>query len=239
MKRVIEDLLALQQVDMRIRALKIRLNTIPNEREALVQDFEVVRTRLEKAKFQLMKTEQEQKKQAEETRRLQDAHRNLLIKSGEIKKVAEYHAILKDIEVAKQKISDSETRELELMNEQEEAQKNLQAAERKYRAVGRSVKSEVISLDQLKGQIIQEIEKQNEASRRCSTKIPMLVMDDYKRFLASGKGEPVGKIRNGNCPNCMLKLSPQTLHNAKKGDLVHCDNCSFFLYDENPIDSGE
>ena len=38
-------------------------------------------------------------------------------------------------------------------------------------------------------------------------------------------------FRNGSCSNCNMKNSPQTAMEARNGNLVNCDNCSFYLYD--------
>ena len=40
-KKSIQDLLKLQTIDLRIRNLEIRLQTIPGERAKLVEEFEI------------------------------------------------------------------------------------------------------------------------------------------------------------------------------------------------------
>ena len=231
MKQAIKDLLILQTEDLRIRDLKTRLVSIPRERAALVAEFEVVRKGLEKAKQNKLKVEQAVKQQAAATQAAQDKLQALKIKSSSIKKINEYNAILAEIETAKKNISDSETREIELMDEQEAAEKTLAKAERSYKATGRTVQAEVRELDSLTEAVMKEIvERENRSAELAKNVVPNY-LDPYRRMLATGKGKPVGTIRNGSCSNCNMRNSPQTEMEARNGNLVRCDNCSFFLYD--------
>ena len=231
MKQAIKDLLTLQAEDMRIRDLKTRLASIPRERAALVAEFDVVRKGLEKAKQNKLKVEQAVKQQAAATQAAQDKLQALKIKSSSIKKINEYNAILSEIETAKKSISDSETREIELMDEQEAAGQLLAKAERAYKATGRTVQSEVRELDALRDAILKEIEEKEKLSAEYAKNVLPKYLDPYRRMLSAGKGSPVGVIRNGSCSNCNMKNSPQTMMEARNGNLVQCDNCSFFLYD--------
>jgi len=236
MKQAIKDLLILQTEDLRIRELKTRLMSLPAERAKLVAEFEVVRKGLEKAKQNKLKVEQAIKQQAASTKAAQDKLQALKIKSSSIKKINEYNAILSEIETAKQNISDSETREIELMDEQEAAEKLLAKAERAYRATGRTVQAEVRELDTLKELIMKEIVEKEKKSAEYAKNVPSKYLDPYRRMLATGKGSPVGVIHDGNCSNCNMKNSPQTAMEAGKGDLVQCEYCSFFLYDPDVKD---
>ena len=231
MRQAIKDLLILQAEDLRIRDLKTRLASIPGERATLVAEFDVVRKGLEKAKQDKLKVEQAAKQQAAATKAAQETLQALMIKSTSVKKINEYNAILSEIETAKKNISDSETREIELMDEQEAAGKALVKAERSYKAVGRTVQAEVRELDSLKEAIIKEIIEREKRSSELAKNVVPSYLEPYRRLLARGKGSPVGVIRNGSCSNCNLMNSPETVMDAKNGKLVSCNNCSFFLYD--------
>ena len=231
MKQAIKDLLTLQAEDLRIRDLKNRLLSIPKERASLVAEFDIVRKGLEKAKQNKLKVEQAVKQQAAATQAAQENLRALMIKSTSVKKINEYNAILSEIETAKKNISDSETREIELIDEQEAAAQLLAKAERSYKATGRTVQAEVRELDSLKESIMKEIVEKEKLSEEYAKNVQPKYLDPYRRMLAAGKGSPVGTIRDGSCSNCNMKNSPQTAMHAKNGELVNCDNCSFFLYD--------
>ncbi len=231
-KKSIQDLLALQELDLRIRNLEIRYKTIPVERAKLVAEFDVVKKALAEAKNHVLKIEQGIRKIQADIKEEQDRQKSLLIKSASIKKASEYEAVMQAIESSKKRISDLETQEITAWDDLEKAKADAVKAEKRYKLVGRQAQTDVLELDALKKQILEEVKQKAEASRAAEKNVAQTVLAQYKRMLASGKGEPVSAIRaGGNCGNCGLKLPPQTLNYAARGDLVTCDSCSYFLYD--------
>ena len=234
MKKSIRDLLALQAVDIRIRNLEIRYKTIPTERANLVEEFEVVKKALAVAKNKLQKVELAIRNCQSETASEQENLKNSRIRSATVKKAAEFDAINAQIAGCEKRISELETKELELYDELEKVKADVIRAERKYKATGRQAQAEVRQLDELKGTILEEIRARSVESKELEKNVAQASLAQYKRLLATGKGEPVSQINNGLCGNCSLKLTPMTLNQASVGDVVTCDHCSYFLYDPNP-----
>ncbi len=233
-KKSIQDLLQLQALDLRIRNLEIRLQTIPGERAKLVKEFETVKQVLSDAKSQVLKKEQQIKKIQAQITAEQDNLHSLLVKSANTKKASEYQAVMSAIESLKQRISDFETQEINAWDELEDLKKQAVKAEKHYKSIGRQIQTEVIALDQLKEKIQIEIKEKTAQSMQAEKNVGMTVLAQYKRMLSSGKGEPLSAISDvGHCVNCGLKLPPQTLNNAARGEMVTCDNCTYFLYDPN------
>ena len=234
MKKSIRDLLALQAVDIRIRNLEIRYKTIPVERANLVSEFEVVKKALAVAKAELQKIELAIRTCQSETALEQENLKNSKIRSATIKKAAEFEAINAQIAGCEKRISELETKELELYDDLEKAKAKVVAAERSYKATGRLAQAEVRQLDELKVKIVEEIKAKMAESRELEKNVGQSMLSQYKRILATGKGEPLSPIKGGLCGNCSLKLPPMTLNKASVGDIVECDHCSYFLYDPEP-----
>lgn len=234
MKKSIRDLLALQAVDIRIRNLEIRYKTIPGERTALVAEFEVVKKALAAAKAKVQKLELAIRTCQSETASEQENLKNSKIRSATIKKAAEFDAINAQIAGCEKRISELETKELELYDELEKAKEKAVAAERSYKATGRLAQAEVRQLDDLKAKIVEEIKAKTLESKELEKNVGQSMLSQYKRILATGKGEPLSPIKGGLCGNCSLKLPPMTLNQASVGDIVTCDHCSYFLYDPEP-----
>lgn len=234
MKKSIRDLLALQAVDIRIRNLEIRYKTIPGERAALVAEFEVVKKALAAAKAKVQKIELAIRTCQSETATEQENLKNSKIRSATIKKAAEFDAINAQIAGCEARISELETKELELYDELEKAKGQEVTAERKYKATGRLAQAEVRQLDDLKAKIVEEIKVKTAESKELEKNVAQSMLAQYKRILATGKGEPLSPIKGGLCGNCSLKLPPMTLNQASVGDVVVCDHCSYFLYDPEP-----
>ena len=234
MKRSILDLLALQEVDLRIRELEKRYKSIPAERAELVAEFEVVRSALAKAENIVKKLELQIKSLEGDTAAKKAHLQDVRVQSGTVKKVADYNNVMSEIATTEKAIAALEEQTLLAMENLEKAKVHLEKTTRHYRATGRTVKKEVLDLDALKEMILKEVTVKAGESKQLEKKVAQSTLENYKILLASGKGAPVGKIQGGSCSNCSLGLPPMTLNEAKKGNLVHCDNCSCLLYDPEP-----
>lgn len=236
MKKSIVDLLALQEVDLRIRELEKRYKSIPGERAELVAEFEVVRTALGKAENIVKKLELQIKSLEGETAAKKAHLQDVRVQSGAVKKMSDYNNIMSEIATTEKAISELEEQTLLAMDNLEKANTNFEKATRHYRATGRTVKKEVLELDALKESILKEVTSKSAESKQLEKKVAQSTLENYKILLSAGKGAPVGKIQSGACSNCSLALPPMTLNEAKKGNLVHCDNCSCLLYDPEPVE---
>lgn len=236
MRKSIRDLLALQDVDLRIRNLELKYKTIPGERAHLVEEFEAVRKVFSETTEAVQDIEKKIRACQLETAGERENLKNYKIRSSTIRKPAEYEAAMTQIAGCEQRISDLETKEIALYDELEETKNAHRKAERSYKATGRLVQGEVRSLDALKEKILQEIREKAVESKRLEKNVAQSTLSQYKRMLASGKGEPLSPIRNGLCGNCSLSLPPMTVNEASKGIIVVCDNCSYLLYDPDAKD---
>lgn len=231
MKKAVQDLLTLQEVDMRIRDLNIRLQTIPGERAKIVAEFDTVRKAYAAAQAAVQNVEKKIRACQLENASEQENLKNSRIRSATIKKMAEFEAINTQIANSEKRISELETRELELYDELEKVKAAELKVSRSYKATGRLAQGEVRELDALKEKIIAEIKIKMTESAALEKNISQSTLSQYKRILSSGKGEPVNAIRNGVCSNCNLRLTPQTLNEATKGNILVCEHCSYFIYD--------
>ena len=208
MKKWTSDILTLQKFDMRLRDLEIKYRTIPQEKARMKEELEAASAVTRNAKEQQQKVERAIREIQSSIALLNDKIKKTQTQSTMVKKNTEYQAMLADIEATKEKISGLETREIGLYDELESAK----------------IKEEVLKLKADK--------------KRFTTQIDLNVLEIYKRLLESDKkGRPVVPIINGSCSNCLLKITPQTMNEAKKGAVIQCDNCSHIIYDpEAPFD---
>ena len=237
MKRSILDLIALQNIDLRIRDLETRLKNIPSERAELVAEFDVVKKALAAAEALVKQTEMKIRTLEGEIEASKAHLTDIRLRSPSIKKVAEYNAAMADIDATGKKIAQLEDSEIEAMDSLEKAKANVERTAKNYRATGRSVQKEVRELDAFKETIQAELKAKTAESAELEKKVAIATLPAYKRLLSSGKGTPVGTVMPGGlCSNCSLKIPPMTLVEAKKGNLVTCDNCSHLIYDPNGSD---
>lgn len=230
MNEWITDLLALQDLDLKIRNLNLRIDTIPSEKKRLDSLVKDAVSDVEVAKDGLRRIERAIKENEGEIEKLNEASRKLLTQSAMVKKNNEYQAMMADIEAKKNAISDIETKILELLDQAESAQQGIAAAEKELAVTQKSVKAEMADLVELKQELEEDISEKLKLRKAYESKIDTQTLSVYHRLLEGGKGEPVAMINQGVCSFCRLKVPPQTINNAKKGVLTLCDNCSHILY---------
>ena len=111
----VEKLLALQDLDMEIRKLKLRLTMIPKEAEKLQQQIAVIENKVKLARGVKAEHELQIKKNENEIAELNGKIEKLQAQSELVKKNTEYQAMLGSIAMLKKSIGDLETSQLELM----------------------------------------------------------------------------------------------------------------------------
>ncbi len=230
MNEWITDLLALQDLDLKIRNLNLRIDTIPSEKKRLDSLVKDAVSDVEVAKDGLRRIERSIKEHEGEIAKLGEASRKLLTQSAMVKKNNEYQAMMADIEAKKNAVSDIETKILELLDQAESARQGVTAAEKELAVTQKSVKAEMADLVELKQELEEDIGEKLKLRKACESRIDTQTLEVYHRLLAGGKGEPVAMINQGVCGYCRLKVPPQTINNARKGVLTLCDNCSHILY---------
>lgn len=223
-------MLALQDLDMRIRNLKLRLSMLPVEKEKLTSENTREQEAMKEAKAKLQKTELDIKQlesaiQKENSEILRFQGQSIMVKKNE-----EYKALMSEIEKCKSKISDIESREIELLDQLEKEKTIFKGHEKNFNERTKSVQNELKELDQLGADLKDEIEKIKAGRPALESKIDPEMLSGYTRLLNSKKGAPMVKVNQENCGNCHLKLTPQTINTARKGVMARCDNCSHMLY---------
>ncbi|OGV37780.1 MAG: hypothetical protein A2020_05310 [Lentisphaerae bacterium GWF2_45_14] len=225
----IDDLLVLQEADMRIRNLKSRLELLPKEKLKLENELEAEKKALSDARSASQKIEMDIKRVESEIKSFNDRIRDIQSKSAMVKKNDEYQAMLSEIANIKAKISDLETAEIELFDTFEEAKSVFSVYEKGFAEKEKNIKAGIKELDEITAEIKEEISRVQTSRPPLELRIDANVLHEYNRLLP-GKGTPMVKLQDGICDNCHLRITPQTLNETRKHSLIRCDNCSHLVY---------
>lgn len=225
----VKNLLELQEVDMRIKAMEKRLELIPGERTSRKSEIKDAEAELKVKREELNRNSMEIKKIESEVRQRNDAASRLSQQSNMVKKNTEYQALLKEIADVKAAVSELETREIELLDKVEEDNAAYREIEKQYKVRMQSCHDEMTELDQMVSEINEELAKLKAARAPFVSKLEADVLNIYNRLLPKA-GQPLVMVTAGNCGHCHMKLIPQTLHNVQKGAVTICDQCAHLLY---------
>ena len=232
MKAWIKNLLVLQTADIRTKRMNSRLKEIPREKMEIVKSLSSEKNKVEKAKEELQGVEKEIKKIDANIDIVQEKIKALLSKSAMVKKNDEYKALLSEIDTCKVNIGGFENKQIEFMDKIDAAKKAFSTAQKSFGYMSSEVDENVEELDELAESLKTEIQDMLKARKPLIAKINPEVFSLYNRLIKK-PGEPLARINNNTCGNCHLKLTPQTLNNAKKEMVTNCDTCGHLIYFAN------
>lgn len=228
----LSHLLILQDRDLRLLRIERELAAAPQEEAQIASRLKQQLARFEQLKTHLRQLEAERKQLELEVaakRTLQDRYRNQQLQT---KKNDEYQALAHEIERAAREISELEDRELELMERQEVAAKELEAekllvdsAEKQAFARRADVQKKVAAFTAEVAGLREEIAQLEAAAQP-------LLLSRYRRLLASKKDAVIVPIANEtSCSGCHMKLTHQTILTARAGqEIASCENCGRIVY---------
>ena len=226
-----EQLLKLQDVDMEIRNLELRKVMIPKEAAKLKSAYEAEKNKLKAAKDRVKELELELRKSESGAEDGANALAKIEKRSSSIRNNDEYQAAMIEIASAKARISDFETRAIELMDELEDARTVVEKLAKETAAYGVNTQNELNDMRDLFHEVndrIEELKKERPAKEAAIRNLDLL--STYNRIIGTGDGAALVKIENGNCGHCFMKVVPQTMNKAKAGSITVCDSCCRILY---------
>jgi uncharacterized protein len=225
----LELLLGLQDIDGRIDRMTREMEEIPREKRIHEKEMESHREvfdRERKRSVELGKLKDQAAVERDATlARLAEFKTKLL----EMKTNEAYRAMIQQIRYAENKISELDIRMLELMYEEESAEKVLEDARKAFeRNSARTLKRSELLDGQLEGMKEKMTELLSERVRVCST-IGQRLLERYERVRGAGKGLVVVGLLNGSCGGCHTNVPPQTVVEISQGKTFQCPICGRYI----------
>ncbi|MBE6403119.1 MAG: hypothetical protein IKD10_00290 [Lentisphaeria bacterium] len=226
----VKNLLNLQALDLEIRNLKLRLTMIPKEAEKLQQEIAAIEGKVKAAKEKKASHELQLKQTEAEIAEINDKIGKLQTQSALVKKNTEYQAMLGTIAMLKKSISELESKQIELMDILADDDKAIYAAVTAVKPETAPLRSELKELAELVNDI-------KARGRELLAKRPELrsmtdseILPRYEQILKKNDSIPLVPVETDKCGNCHLRLTPQTLNQARSGAITFCDNCMHIIY---------
>ena len=225
----VEKLLKLQDLDMEIRNLKLRLTMIPKEGEKLQQEIAKIENKVKLAKAQRAEHELAYKKNEDEIAGLNAKIEKLQQQSELVKKNTEYQAMLGSIAMLKKSISDLETTQLELIDVLEKDKAAIRRAIENVKPQSAPLREELAELAELAGDVKRRGRELLAKRPELRSMVDAEILPRYEQILQKNAGQPLVAAEGDKCGNCHLRLTPQTLNQARSGAICFCDNCMHLI----------
>ncbi len=240
MKAELHQLVALQKLDTSIRRLQTELETIPQKRAEIENEFDrrafeirALESRRDESKHARARLDIEI---ADQRSRVERAERNLMSS----KKQDEYTAAIREADAARKQISVLETQTLEQMEILEEAEAALTERAAEVASLNSDRETRLEAFDEETRQQATQLDSIRAERERVFNTLPKPMSAHYKRISVRIRdGVAVAEARNGACMACFMALRPQAMSQVRRGEeIVTCENCNRILY-YGPADSAK
>lgn len=231
MNPAVRNLVALQDVELRIASLQKQISEIPFK----VQCFQTELNRLKQEHEKEVARSQELGKKRRTLEGGVEMLRTKLSKlkdqQSAVKTNKEYTAILHEIQMAEEQIRNEEDKILEIMEENEQLEKTLKAAERdlnaKCLALQENIRKHETSVPDLEA----EVARTQQMRREMEAGIEIDLLDRYRRIADARKGIALAEAKEELCTICHVRIRPQVYADLKQSEELHtCDSCSRILF---------
>ncbi len=226
----LDKLLELQKLDLTLAKLDAEARSIPHTIEAIEARLAKARQEFERARE---KTDQLQKERRAKERELDEAAQNTKKKQArlyEIKTNEEYSAVLKEIDILKDKSSKLETEILEQMEQGDVAAKVLAEAERVFKAEQSACLQERQGKEAQLVALHKELAELQAARKAQVGRLDGELLRLYTRLLRS-RDVVVVAVVEGTCQGCGMTLTPQAYAEIRRNDrMFTCPSCNRILY---------
>ena len=231
MLEVIEKLLILQDRDRKILQVREELARIPPERLELQARSATAQAKLESARLRVKQLESERKTlelDVEAKKQLIDKYS---VQQYQTRKNEEYRALTHEIDTCKQVIVKLEDQQLELMDQGEQAQREVAALTQTGTEVKRTVEGRLSDLAAREAHLRQELNTLEANRNELAAAVAEGARTRYERLLKQRGGSVVVGIERGVCGGCHMQLSRQIVVSCQADqELMSCPNCGRILY---------
>ncbi|HAV62253.1 MAG TPA: hypothetical protein DCY13_07785 [Verrucomicrobiales bacterium] len=237
MLEAIENLLILQDRDLRIERLEEELEQIPAKRAALKDKTSSSQAALDAAKRRVMEIESRRKELELEVKGLKERIEKYSNQQLQTKKNEEYKALANEIENCKRQITGIEDREIECMEQTETAQKAVKAAQAVADEARREMDGLVGELDSRETKLRGELASFEASRQEIAGQVEDSARNRYQRLFDSKGGKVVVGIQHGVCGGCHMRLPTQIVVQVRGNqELITCPNCARILYYTRDMD---
>ena len=226
-----EELLKLQALDEKIGNVRTRLALLPKERDRIVGAKRSADAEVAAADRRLAEFRAALRRMESEIRTLEEKRDRIRQQSALVKRNEEYQTMLKESAMLDDAIGELEAKTLAEMDRlpamEAAAAETRQAAAR----TNRELKQEYLEFAEAEKSFRADLAALQRERKTMAETIDGKMLQPYEELRKSGDGQPLVPIdEDGGCGHCCLKLTPQTLANARAGKFVQCDNCSHLVY---------
>jgi len=231
----LQQLIDLQVLDAELVSARDEQGEIPALREKRTDERSVAQQKIEDATELTQRAEAEQRR-VETTLQDQEALvEKLEGQTSQVKSNEAYTVLLREIEQAKDAISEAETQILEGMEKIEEASGAQRQAEVRAAEVYQRIEVEEKACDERERALAIRIAELDGARSETTARVPAELLEQYDK-IATRRRPAVVRVNAEICSGCRVDIPPQLFVELIRGQsLIQCGNCHRILIHERSL----
>lgn len=198
--------------DVELRSAMVRVETAEKENHRLRHDLQLI-----------------EHEAASQQIKIQQAEASLY--GGNVHNPKELQDLQKDVASLKRHLATLEERELEVMVELEQAEKNLQSTQAELEVLQSRLGSEHKKLLDSRGILLKDLERLAEEREAALAPIESHLLVIYENLRQQRRGVAVTEVSDNSCDSCGSRLTASLQQNARSAtQIFHCPSCGRILY---------
>jgi uncharacterized protein len=227
----LEKLLVLQDRDRKLRQLLQETRDIPARKQLIESRLKANRDAHHLAQENLKKNSAQIKAVELEIESVKETIKKYKMQQGQIKNNDQYRALEREIRENMQRVRELEEREIVLMEESESLKKTVAEREQTLAQEDSVVQVDIKALDERLKNIQAEVDEARKNRENMTQGIDDAWLSRYTRIFNNKGDYAFVPVDNGTCGGCHMKVPPQLVQDAKRGDtMVSCSYCGRLLY---------
>jgi len=231
MLKEIEQLLLLQERDQKIKMFKAELETVPLEQQRIEQFVAAKSAAFDQVKQKGRDVEVQRKMLELDAQTRRDSIAKYKTQQYQTRKNDEFQAISQEIHRFEKEIEQIEDREIELMEQTEQLQKESAHTELELKTAKKQSEVQLADLKKKEATLGERLKQAEDDRGRLVQGLDEDLLFQYTRLFATKGGNAVVPVEHEFCMGCHMKNTSALVHRAKLGrEIVHCQQCGRILY---------
>ena len=234
---MLQDLLELQNADLRLHEARKRLAGFPAKLAELEASLGNAKAGVERAKAGQLGAIKDRKKYDLDVEQWKERARKYRDQSSQVKTNEAYKALQHEIEGAEAEIAKAEDRLLEQMVASEEYDRQVKAADKALKEAEGVAALQRAKIETERSAMEKEVAELEAERSKLVPSIPENLLDNYDRIARKHNGTAMAEVRDEKCTACGMRVRPhvfQEMRRAGSEELFHCETCTRILYYVEP-----
>ena len=239
----LDAIVSLQMTLTEKAAAERRLDSIPDWMTELHEEHTTQKAEIDAVEAEGTEAEQARREAEAALADAEEHQKRYQEQLGGVSTQREYGALLKEIDTAKSKASESEQAAIEAVESKEQADVKLGELREAFRELDERYHAELKKWEDEKPTVVKTLKELTSRAEELRDSVPRNFLVLFDRIFKHGNGEALSKVQKisvarGNpmwhCEACSYNVRPQVVVQIRdKGSLNQCDSCKRILYLED------